>query len=81
MEVAGIEVLNGLTPENAKSTKNFHTIVLYIGKEEYETLQAELQNLINKFNDMNERGLLYFSWGNDLHIFLCDRNHHSECRW
>ena len=48
MEVVGLQVMNDETSVTAKSVRNFHTFLLYLGKENYETLKNELADAVPK---------------------------------
>ena len=52
MEVMGVEMLNDLTPETAKNRHNFHTFLIYLGEEDYETLKKELVNPCESINQL-----------------------------
>ena len=56
MEVVGLQLMNHETTETAKSARKFHTFLLYLGKEDYTTLQKELANALPKINEISEAG-------------------------
>ena len=56
MEVVGLQLMNHETTETAKSAREFHTFLLYLGKEDYTTLQKELANALPKINEISEEG-------------------------
>ena len=67
MEVAGLEVLNGQNSSTAKSTSNFHTMLLYMGKEDYDMLAAEMKDVFDQINCIEHEGSVW----SDLSLFTC----------
>ena len=56
MEVVGLQLMNGETVESSKSARTFHTFLLYLGKEDYDTLKKELADALPKINKISEEG-------------------------
>lgn len=53
-EVGTLEILTGKTVKEAKSPRNAAQWIIYIGHEDYETLELELKRAIPVINELNQ---------------------------
>ena len=78
MEVVGLQLMNDETAETSKSTRKFHTFLLYLGKETYTALKNELADALPRINAISTSGKMKVTVNNtkhevDVEIYLvCD---------